>query len=213
LEDAPIVLICRHCGNKTVFEKYGDYSYDYHLPSGYEVEVTQFVLLKCLSCSMPTIQQNTLYGGLLYKEWPTVTDILYPSAKIPLMDLPPVIENRYQAALKVRNIEPSACAVLIGRTLEAICKHEKAVGRTLADKINNLLTSNLIPKTLAEMAGQLRQIRNLGAHEAEDEETEEDVPIIMVAHSVDITLYCHMVASGERQDRPVLVMRQKPGAI
>ena len=179
MEDAPIVLICRHCGNKTVFEKYGAYSYDYHLPSGYEVEVTEWVLLKCLSCSMPTLQQNTLYAGLLYKKWPTMTDILYPSAKTPLTNLPPVIEKRYQAALKVRNIEPSACAVLIGRTLEAICKHEKAAGRTLADKIDTLLNSNRIPKTLAEMAGQLRHIRNLGAHDAEDEVTEEDVPIIL----------------------------------
>jgi len=128
---------------------------------------------------MPTVQQNTLYAGLLYKEWPTVTDIVYPSTKTPLTNLPPLIENRYQAALKVRNIEPSACAVLIGRTLEAVCKHEKAVGRTLADKIDNLLQLNRIPKTLAEMAGQLRQIRNLGAHEAEDEVTEEVVPIIL----------------------------------
>jgi hypothetical protein len=179
LEEAPIVMICRHCGNKTVFEKCGAYSYEYHLPSGYEVEVTEFVLLKCISCSMPTIQQHTLYAGLLYREWPTVTDILYPSAKTPLTNLPPIIENRYQAALKVRNIEPSACAVLIGRTLEAVCKHEKAEGKTLADKIDNLLRSNRIPKPLAEMAGQIRQIRNLGAHEAEDEVTEEDVPIIL----------------------------------
>lgn len=44
MEDAPIVLICGHCGNKTVFEKCGAYSYNYHLPAGYEVEVTQFVL-------------------------------------------------------------------------------------------------------------------------------------------------------------------------
>ncbi len=125
MEDAPLVLICRHCGNKTVFEKCGAYSYDYHLLSGYEVEVTEIVLLKCISCSRPTIQQNTLYAGLLYREWPTVTDILYPSAKTPLTNLPPLIENRYQAALKVRNIEPSACAVLIGRTLEAFLDMKK----------------------------------------------------------------------------------------
>ena len=108
-----------------------------------------------------------------------MTDILYPSLKTPLSNLPPLVERRYQAALKVRNIAPSACALLVGRTLEAVCNHEKAVGRTLADKMNNLLTSNRIPKTLAEMAGQLRQIRNLGAHDAQDEVIEEDVPIIL----------------------------------
>src|SRR5258708_4078785 len=109
------------------------------------------------------------------------TMVLYPEPKIrtPLTNLPETIEKKYLAALKVQDIEPSACAVLAGRTLEAVCNHEKAVGKTLADKINNLLTSNRIPKTLAEMAGQLRQIRNLGAHAAEDEVTEEDVPIIL----------------------------------
>ncbi|HVB20946.1 MAG TPA: DUF4145 domain-containing protein [Ktedonobacteraceae bacterium] len=179
MEEVPIVLVCGHCGNRTIFDRCGAYSHDYHLPSGYEVEATEWVLLKCLSCFMPTIQQNTLYAGFLYKEWPTVTEILYPSLKTPLSNLPLLVERRYQAALKVRNIEPSACAVLVGRTLEAVCHHEKAAGRTLADKINNLLTTNRIPKTLAEMAGQLRQIRNLGAHDAEDEVTDEDVLIIL----------------------------------
>ncbi len=83
------------------------------------------------------------------------------------------------AALKVQDIEPSACAVLVGRTLEAVSNYEKATGKTLSDKLNNLVSSDRIPKTLGEMAHQLRQIRNLGAHDAEDEVTEEDVPIIL----------------------------------
>src|SRR5258708_15104504 len=100
MEDVPIILICGHCGNKTVFERCGNYSYENHLPSGYEVEVTEWVLLKCLSCSMPTIQQNTLFAGLLSIDWPTVTTILYPSTKTPLTNLPTDIEKKYQAALK-----------------------------------------------------------------------------------------------------------------
>ena len=67
---------------------------------------------------------------------------------------------------------------MIGRTLEAVCNYEKATGKDLNDKVNNLFSLNRIPKTLAEMAHQLRQIRNLGAHDKEDEVTEEDVPIM-----------------------------------
>lgn len=96
-----------------------------------------------------------------------------------MTNLPIDIEKKYKAALKVRNIEPNACAVLVGRTLEAICNHEAAPGRTLADKINNLLNSNRLPQTLAEMAGQLRQIRNLGAHDAEDEVNKDDILVIL----------------------------------
>jgi Domain of unknown function (DUF4145) len=35
------------------------------------------------------------------------------------------------------------------------------------------------PNTLAEMAQQLKELRNLGAHDAEDEVTNEDVPTII----------------------------------
>src|SRR5205814_2075740 len=98
MPDAPIVMLCGHCGNKTTFERHGEYSYEYHLPSGYEVEVSEFVLLKCLSCSMPVVQQNTLFAGLLYKDWPTVTTILYPSVQSSLKGIPTSIEKRYQAA-------------------------------------------------------------------------------------------------------------------
>jgi hypothetical protein len=103
--------------------------------------------------------------------------ILYPVEKAPLTNLPETIGKRYKAALKAKNIEPSVCAVMIGRTLEAICNYENAPGKTLSEKLNNLVRLDRIPKTLAEMAHQLRQIRNLGAHDAEDEVTEEDVPI------------------------------------
>ncbi len=188
------VLKCVHCGKQAVFQvrsegtQYGAslpkdlYNIDYDA-----ITITTWRILECVLCSKPTIVQETVeycfecgdYRAAEVQSAETI--VLYPEPKIrtPLTDLPETMEKKYLAALKVQDIEPSACAVLAGRTLEAVCNHEKAVGRTLADKINNLLTSNRIPKTLAEMAGQLRQIRNLGAHDAEDEVTEEDVPIIL----------------------------------
>jgi hypothetical protein len=78
----------------------------------------------------------------------------------------------------VRYVEPNAFAVMVGRTLETACNHENAQGRDLTTKLNHLASTGRIPKTLADMAHQLRQIRNLGAHDAEDEVTEADVPII-----------------------------------
>jgi hypothetical protein len=63
--------------------------------------------------------------------------------------------------------------------LEAACNHEQAQGRTLAQKLNYLAQNGRIPNTLAEMAHQLKELRNLGAHDAEDEVTENDVPIIL----------------------------------
>ena len=49
----------------------------------------------------------------------------------------------------------------------------------LADKLTYLAGAGRIPQTLAEMAHHLKELRNLGAHDAEDTVTEEDVPIIL----------------------------------
>lgn len=178
-------MLCGHCGYKTVFELCGEYideDEEYKEDensferSPYPDEWYKFTwqLFKCLNCSKPTLRET--YNDFNRDE-PTY-NIIYPVVKEGLANLPEQIASRYQAALKVQRIEPSAFAVLIGRTLEAVCNYEKATGKDLNDKVNNLVSLDRIPRTLAEMAHQLRQIRNLGAHDDEDDVTEEDVPII-----------------------------------
>ena len=49
----------------------------------------------------------------------------------------------------------------------------------MADKIDSLVSSERIPQTLAEMAHQLRKIRNWGAHDTEEDVKEEDVPLML----------------------------------
>lgn len=176
MADTKVVMLCGHCGNKTIHEVRGEYA---HTSNRINIRLKQYQvttiwrLLECSTCSKPTLQQK---GDTDFFE--DEGEILYPS-KTPITNLPDTIEKRYKAALKVQNIEPSACAVLVGRTLEAVCNYESAAGRTLSDKLNSLVGSDRIPKTLAEMAHQLRQIRNLGAHDADDEVTEADVSIIL----------------------------------
>ena len=187
------VMKCGHCNNEAVFYVRGEgtqgdlkvidtLDYVDHI-------LTIWRLLECSVCSRPTLEETDTTYEIDYvfdqgNIYPTLAKniILYPGAKTtkaPLTNLPETIDRKYLAALKVQDIEPSACAVLVGRTLEAVSNYEKATGKTLSDKLNNLVSSDRIPKTLGEMAHQLRQIRNLGAHDAEDEVTEEDVPIIL----------------------------------
>ncbi len=177
------IMVCGHCGNRTLFDVLATHeeTKDHWESDGLEL-VTDYIhlyLLLCLTCRKITLQQviESATEGLPngnYEE-----RILYPVERPRLADLPVAIEKRYRAALKVQNIEPNACAVLVGRTLEAACNHEKASGKALAEKLDYLANAGRIPKTLAEMAQQLRQLRNLGAHDAEDEVTEVDVPIIL----------------------------------
>ncbi len=191
------VMQCDHCGKQAVFivrgngtqhgAKVGDTDTETQ-------ELTTWQICECSNCNKPTLEEiiatyqlvetlltNSNSKATMAFEWHPTTakrTVLYPG-KTPLTNLPKTIEKKYLEALKVRDIQPSACAVLAGRTLEAICNHEKAAGRTLSDKLNNLMGSDRIPKTLAEMAHQLRQIRNLGAHDADDEVTGEDASIMM----------------------------------
>jgi hypothetical protein len=169
---------CGHCGNKTALEERGSYpSQEPELDIKGDVvwkPITRY-LLECSTCTKPTLVEINLDENLIEIDH----YILYPSSPTPLTDLPQKIEKAYTAAIKVKNIEPNACAVLVGRTLEAACNYEQAQGRTLAQKLNYLAQNGRIPNTLAEMAHQLKELRNLGAHDAEDEVTENDVPIIV----------------------------------
>src|SRR5258708_38361082 len=187
------VMTCGHCGKQTVFHVRAEGTqFGAALPKSAKIDfdgqtITTWRVIECAFCNQPSLLKETIDYWFDHGEYWAIEPhsaksvILYPEGKTrrPLTNLPEAIEEKYLAALKVRDIEPSACAVLIGRTLEAVCNHEKAAGRTLADKLGNLVKSDRIPPTLAEMAHQLRLIRNLGAHDADDEVTEEDVPIIM----------------------------------
>lgn len=76
-------------------------------------------------------------------------ETFYPNSRRLLRDLqavPQAIRKAYEAALKVKNVEPNAFAVLVGRTLEIMCKCENVQGRVLADKLRNLGDSGRIPQ-------------------------------------------------------------------
>ncbi len=172
---------CAHCGHNTVWIEH-QYKTDETYPYGTD-EVSQVIIynmLMCSTCSRPTLQKTIRPYNKVDGEWfPSTTEVLYPSFKTSLINLPEKVERRFSSALRVQHVEPNAFAVMVGKTLEAVCNHEKIEGKTLSDKLNKLATSGRIPLILAQMAQQLRQIRNLGAHDAEDEITDEDVPIIL----------------------------------
>lgn len=180
-----VVMQCDHCGHRATFAIRAEYTYTkpveatgtFGLP---EYSDTTWRIIQCLKCEKPTIVQTykvsnrNSYSSAIESK----TDILYPAEKLPLSDLPIGIERAYLAALKVR-YEPNAFAVLAGRTLEMLCNHENAPGKVLAHRLDHLANSGRIPVPLAQMAIQLKQLRNLGAHAAEDEVKEEDIPIIL----------------------------------
>jgi hypothetical protein len=157
-------MVCAHCGNQTILVVRAEYrkkDFDWYSP-GLKENHIHWSILQCETCdgiSVHEMSYSTL-AGVQHSNYKL--KVLYPLSRPELPNLPVKVQKAYKDALKVQKVEPNACAVAAGRTLEAACNHEKALG-----------------KTLAEMAQQLRQLRNLGAHDAEDEISEEDVPIIL----------------------------------
>ncbi len=173
---------CGHCGNVTNLEERGRYEHKVTVHNEendtWDVGRVLWQVYECVTCSEPTLIRS-VYEPQIENTVTVHEKQLYPTSESSLTNLPQKIEKAYTAAIKVKNIEPNACAVLVGRTLEAACNHEEAQGRTLAQKLNYLAENGRIPNTLAAMARQLKELRNLGAHDAEDVVTEEDVPIIL----------------------------------
>src|SRR5690348_8932073 len=177
-------MTCGFCGNTTMFELVGEYALDGidDYPCSSETYST-YALMKCRACRQPTLLEREKFFAE-YEVFKPSDAVVGVTRIYPLRDglwgyLSSDIAKVYNAAQKVRVVDPGAYAVLVGKTLEVVCKHEGAVGRTLALKLQDLANSGRIPEVLAQMGHQLRRLRNFGAHADDgDEVTTDDVPII-----------------------------------
>jgi len=104
-------------------------------------------MLQCPACKAITLRSyhwddNSLGEPLDYH-------ILYPAATAnELGGLPDHIARAYEAARRVRTIDPNAYAVLVGRVVELICEDRSAKGRFLGQKLNDLAERGEIPDNL-----------------------------------------------------------------
>jgi Domain of unknown function (DUF4145) len=177
---------CNHCGNITVhltqqiYNHKDDDAIHYYMNEEKIDQTNEFAwfIQECMNCK-----------GFLLKEWRSYIDdiddyyhdeykILYPATKAVSDSLPSAVKKVFEKALNVKD-EPNSFAFLAGQTLESVCRHEQAQGESLYEKLNYLAQKDRIPKTLADMAHQVRLLRNLAVHDAENEVTEKDVPITL----------------------------------
>jgi uncharacterized protein DUF4145 len=165
-----VYMLCGHCNQAVLALVRATYRYTFDDDLGI---IMDWRILQCGACLRPILDE----AG---SENPDIT-MLYPTTKLDTRGLPQSVAKAYAEALRVQRVSPNSCAVMIGRTLEVVC-NEKQVegGRSLAARLDKLASAGHIPPLLAEMAGQLRQIRNWGAHaDKQDEVTESDVPILL----------------------------------
>lgn len=173
-------IVCRHCGNKSCMEivsrgsrleveyENGAPAYDY----GFYCHV-----LHCPACENLTLRRAE-EGPWIDMYDRASWEIVYPRNEVSLENLPADIQSAYDAACKVKGVDANFFAMGLRRVLEYVCKDKNASGRTLQDKLNNLAEQEIIPKTLAEMAHQLRALGNVGAHPELGELSPKEIPVL-----------------------------------
>jgi len=189
-KDGTFIGKCPHCNNLTEPKKVAEYRHVFvygNKGPGYytEEDIYDWYILLCPLCEKPifiehfattwdkTWEMND--AGENVPVWPTKLTMHYPKLDFDLEGLPEKVKHEYEEALKVRNINRNAYAVLIGRVLDSICIDKGCTGKDLFSMLEALGKATGLPRVLLDVAHGLRIIRNVGAHVVHTEITEIDV--------------------------------------
>jgi hypothetical protein len=135
-----------------------------------------YELMVCSACSGIILRRYYYHELRDAEDW--VSAILYPQPHIVPAGLPQKIETAYREALNVRRVNPNAYAVCLGRVLELVCQDKGGKGRNLFDQIKDLGDKGKLPGASVELAQNLRDFRNIGAHSKPGKLTATDIPLL-----------------------------------
>lgn len=200
------VLDCYHCGNRTQMLLLSDYK-DAWEEKGLAIwGYNQYLLYKCPVCLEVTLENVSFLNEdiicLGYTDYEQknayenakIKRILYPQHSFEVENIPEKVRGSFEAALKIRRIEPNTCAVAIRRTLEMMCKDKNAEGKTLERKLSYLAINGVLPEILQEAAYIIRKLGNTAAH-ANDEEVSYELANQMVKFTEAILDYVYVIPS------------------
>jgi len=193
---------CGHCNNKAPMEIIATANkIETVIYKENDLELQEGPVWEVLLC--PACLKATLRGGHYFE--PDGEDvgyeILYPRTNESIAELPAAVNSAYEAAIKVRSIDPNAYAVLLGRVLDKVCMDRGAEGKSLSDRLKFLAEKGEIPSRLAEMAQQLRQLRNIGAHAELGDLTEKEIPLLSDLCTAILEYTYHAPALIDRVNR------------
>jgi len=160
------VLICPNCDNYNVFQE------------SFCIDISH---LESQEDHQGNVEPE-IYEGARYRQ----LICLHPQVGKQFKYTPPNIINSYMIAKRLSIIEPTACAVFVGRTLEFLCQDRKAKGNTLERMLTYLADNNEIPKIILDLANDLRYFRNIGAHASPLQISLKDAEILMAICEVII---------------------------
>jgi ribosomal protein S27E len=161
------IVSCPHCGNETTHEilkqvNASEKMYSTLKPDNwFEINVT-FYLTRCKTCRNISLFADSEIDEKQGKL--SEASIFYPKQNYFGNEVPETILKTYKEAKRIKNISPTAFAVMIRKGLEFLCIDKKAKGKTLNTQLKDLSKNGIIPQTLIEMGDTLRFLGNQGAH-------------------------------------------------
>lgn len=172
---------CNHCGNKAPMRIVACHVENEELKDedGNVVDDIDdhYELVRCPACEKIMLRNYDI-GPWMDSQDDVTVQVLYPKEPLMIRGLTENVKKAYEAALKVRSIDPNAFAVLLGRVLDKICEDRKATGGSLSQRLDDLAQRGEIPSRLAEMAKSLKNLRNIGAHANLGELTAKEIPFL-----------------------------------
>jgi hypothetical protein len=161
------IVSCPHCGNETTHEilkqvNASEKLYSTFKPDDqFEIDITYY-LTRCKTCRNITLFADSELDEIQGKL--SEAGICFPKQYYFGNEVPETILKTYKEARRIKNISPTAFAVMIRRGLEFLCLDKKAKGKTLNTQLKDLSRNGIIPQTLIEMGDTLRFLGNQGAH-------------------------------------------------
>lgn len=188
-----VVMMCRHCGNKTVMHQVADFKYqgsedvawdDYGNPI-FSISWSDYYALHfCPVCSNVTLRKTSFFsedrdetGKIIPTE-----EVLYPTLKWESRNMPKNVSAAFESAIKVRHIDGAICALSLRRTLEMMCRDRGATTGNLYSKLQQLSREGILPPIVENMASVLKNVGNAAAH-ADDAE----FPLELVEAMINFT--------------------------
>jgi len=167
------IIKCPDCESKVAATVIGKKEYS---ASEYDHTPTCIFFLECSICHRTMIAHSYL-EQVDHDDWDYVSlTRLWPVEKKTLdWNIPKIVRTSIEEAMKCFEAKAySACAVMCGRSLEALCKEHGAKNWQLAKGIKELKEKGVIDGRLFEWSEALRDRRNIGAHVTEEDISQED---------------------------------------
>lgn len=124
---------------------------------------TEYTFAYCSNCGKPSLFYREDMGDGFDKD---SYYRLYPAQERHIgYRLPEVVRQSYEEAVRCESARSwMACVVMVGRTLEAVCKEFDPGARSILKGLKSMYDKGIISQELLDWANELRVLRNLGAH-------------------------------------------------